>query len=637
MDKAFKRAPIHELLDSADPKVKEQMDILKFFVEEKNADLNVEDKNGNTSLHFACQHRNKDAVKYLVETDKIKLNIKNKANKTPLEVALEMNCDTELIELIIDNFEGKDLDNDFFFRLLKLKTTDLVEESSIEYVITQLATMIKANINMIKFKFLSVGKMVNYYAEKEEKVTPLQLAIEKNLTKIAFVLIKLGAGLNFPDGEKAITVLAKNCSIEMLEMLNKEYRLDLFAMNSSDQNALHLAANSSAISTQKEQFFKIYIEIVEERLPPNKSLNKDLLSKRDKTTEKDWPISIAMKKNCCSIVKMLIEKDRDQLHLIQDENGNNLTHLVAEIGSIDMLKMLKDEKFNIFEKNTSINKQNQNMLHIAVFKNHSKQFIEALKNLFDANNKDISVYLNEKDSSSSIPLFVSIKNNNIDVAELLLSYYDEKMLEELNNNRLLIEYVAQFGSIDMLILLEKKLERLEIGNKSSIIAFENGRFEILEKLVSINSNLMNLLENDTDGNSLFHICAQNNNIKGFKYLIKSLKKLQDESAPKSLKECLTQVNSFKQTILHVASLHGYFEFVKEILETNYDFPGIDRFRSDLVFAIDNEEDNCLLIALNGFKSKQSNNKMFQDIANYLWSKYYDLEFIFKVRNRFPLF
>jgi len=247
------------------------------------------------------------------------------------------------------------------------------------------------------------------------------------------------------------------------------------------------------------------------------------------------------------------------------------------------------------------------------------------------------VYLNEKDSSSSIPLFVSIKNNNIDVAELLLSYYDEKMLEELNNNRLLIEYVAQFGSIDMLILLEKKLERLEIGNKSSIIAFENGRFEILEKLVSINSNLMNLLENDTDGNSLFHICAQNNNIKGFKYLIKSLKKLQDESAPKSLKECLTQVNSFKQTILHVASLHGYFEFVKEILETNYDFPGIDRFRSDLVFAIDNEEDNCLLIALNGFKSKQSNNKMFQDIANYLWSKYYDLEFIFKVRNRFPLF
>jgi len=292
--------------------------------------------------------------------------------------------------------------------------------------------------------------------------------------------------------------------------------------------------------------------------------------------------------------------------------------------------MLKDEKFNIFEKNTSINKQNQNMLHIAVFKNHSKPFIEALKEFFDANNKDIRVYLNEKDSSFNIPLFASIKNDNIDVAGLLLSYYDKKMLEELNNSNL-IEYVAKFGSTKMLNLLEKKIERLKIGNEAFIIAFKNGRIEIFKKLVRINSNRIDLLENDTDGNSLFHICVQKNNIKGYKYLIE----LQDESDPKSLKECLTQINYFKQTILHVACLHGHFEFVKEILETNYNFPGIDRYRSDLVFAINNEGDSCLTIALNGFISSQQQN--FQDIAYYLWSKYYDLEFIFKVKNRFPPF
>ena len=632
IDKAFKRAPIHELLDCAAAADKEnkQMNILKFFVNEKNADVNAEDINGFTPLHVACQHKNKEAVQFLVETNGIKLNARNKANKTPLELALEMKCSSEILQLMLEKFEGKDLKNDFFLRLLKLKISDLVEEDSIEYVITQLSNRIKTN--KIYFKFLTVGKMVNYYDEKE-KITPLQLAIEKNLTKVAFVLISLGAGLNFPNGEKAVTILAKNCFTEMFEKLNDEYHLDLFSVNSNDQNALHLAAQSS--STQKEKFFEYYIKIVEQRLsnkliPSNKCLKKDLLRKRDKTTEKEWPISIAMKKNCCSIVKMLIEKDQDQLHLVQDDDGNNLTHLVAEMGSVDMLEMFKDSRFNIFEKNMNKNKHNNNMLHAAVLKNHSMQFIEALKSFLDANNIKIRVYLNEKNSSSCYPLFISIKNNNTDVAKLLLSYYEEDMLKELNSSNL-VDYIAQFGSFEMLSLFGQKLKNLVTGNKSSRIAFENGRFEILENLVKINSSLKNLLENDTDGNSLFHLCAQNNNIKGFRYLIKSLKKLQDESAPKGVKECLTQVNSFKQTILHIACQMGHFEFVKEILETNYDFHGIDKFRSDLVFAIDNEEDNCLLIALNGFKSNAHSNKIkFQDIANYLWSKYYDLEFIFKV-------
>jgi hypothetical protein len=75
----------------------------------------------------------------------------------------------------------------------------------------------------------------------------------------------------------------------------------------------------------------------------------------------------------------------------------------------------------------------------------------------------------------------------------------------------------------MLNLLVRKFDiKLEINTKAAQIAFKNGQFDILVELVRSNSNFINLLENDKDGNSLFHICAQDSNIKGFKYLVKNL-------------------------------------------------------------------------------------------------------------------
>lgn len=62
------------------------IDIVKYFVEEANADLNFSDEDGNTPLHFAANSGNLKMVKYLVEsgaaTDK-----PDKKGNTPLDVA----------------------------------------------------------------------------------------------------------------------------------------------------------------------------------------------------------------------------------------------------------------------------------------------------------------------------------------------------------------------------------------------------------------------------------------------------------------------------------------------------------------------------------------------------------------------
>lgn len=53
----------------------------------KNADINAEDIEGNTPLHYASKNRRADAIKFLVSQPGIKKNVKNKFNETPISLS----------------------------------------------------------------------------------------------------------------------------------------------------------------------------------------------------------------------------------------------------------------------------------------------------------------------------------------------------------------------------------------------------------------------------------------------------------------------------------------------------------------------------------------------------------------------
>lgn len=86
------KAAIHDYARNGDLEgVKKQL--------RKGVDVNIQDKDGNAPLHWACYEGHTDIVKLLCEQDGIDLNIQNKWGDTPLHRAC-YNEHTDIVKLL---------------------------------------------------------------------------------------------------------------------------------------------------------------------------------------------------------------------------------------------------------------------------------------------------------------------------------------------------------------------------------------------------------------------------------------------------------------------------------------------------------------------------------------------------------
>lgn len=72
--------------------------IVQFLVEHSTSSVNTRDKNGNSPLHFACQHNFCEIIE-LLRAAGADLKLKNKANQTPEQLA-EAEDRKEVVELL---------------------------------------------------------------------------------------------------------------------------------------------------------------------------------------------------------------------------------------------------------------------------------------------------------------------------------------------------------------------------------------------------------------------------------------------------------------------------------------------------------------------------------------------------------
>lgn len=296
-------------------------------------------------------------------------------------------------------------------------STNIRFQDSIERIIKK----IKSNqISKQYFRFIS--RMFNYYHENE-KITPLQIAIEKNLIIIVTILLECDVKLTFPNGDNVINVIAKTCSIKILDDFGKEF--DLFATNKMNQNAIHSLTES--ISENKIEFLDKYYDLIKQ-----KSIKlKDLFNKKDEYD--NYPIQKAVLKDDVAVAKWIISKDLKQLTKKLDSENNSFFHLIAKTNSLPMLDMIINNKFNVFDQGKVTNKKNQNVLHIALSNSTSSlDFIKKLIQFLTDKNQNLNDYLHEADKSNFIPLFYAIKNNNISIFEYLFERIKPEDLNKLS-------------------------------------------------------------------------------------------------------------------------------------------------------------------------------------------------------------
>ena len=103
----FGRTPLHMACE------KGHLDLVKYLVEQKNANISALDNNDNTILHLACFHDNMPVIKFIVEELKFPINIQNKNGWTPLKYA-----------------SGKDLSNVVKYLLSKGADCNIVDKNN---------------------------------------------------------------------------------------------------------------------------------------------------------------------------------------------------------------------------------------------------------------------------------------------------------------------------------------------------------------------------------------------------------------------------------------------------------------------------------------------------------------------------
>ena len=91
------------------------MDIIKYLIEEQNADPEAKTHEGQTPLFFACQYGNLDAVKYLIDQRNVNIESTDPDGERPLMCAARCGH-TEIVKYLISkgadksarNFTGRD-------------------------------------------------------------------------------------------------------------------------------------------------------------------------------------------------------------------------------------------------------------------------------------------------------------------------------------------------------------------------------------------------------------------------------------------------------------------------------------------------------------------------------------------------
>jgi ankyrin repeat protein len=217
--------------------------------------------------------------------------------------------------------------------------------------------------------------------------------------------------------------------------------------------------------------------------------------------------------------KILIDANPDLLNQRDPFNGNTALHSAAEMGNLEVVKYLIDEKG--VDVNQA-NKDGERVLHLAAGD------LEVVKYLIDEKKVDI----NQFDRFGQTTLHYAARNRNLEVVKYLI---DEKKVD--------VNQADKWGR--------------------TALHYATGDLEVMKYL--IDEKLVDVNQATKDDITALHFAAQEGHVEVVRYLI-------DEK-----KVDVNQFNIFGQTTLHFAAQEGHVEVVRYLIDEK----GVDVNQADV--------------------------------------------------------
>ena len=263
-----------------------------------------------------------------------------------------------------------------------------------------------------------------------------------------------------------------------------------------------------------------------------------------KTDEKKQTIlHLAIENHQLKIVELLLRDFNASKNLKEGVNGNMPIHLAAKLGSIEVFNLLQKYDAVSFETNNS----SENALHIAAYYNRNKFIAEFLK----------------------YEMFLMNENSETD-----------KNIDENYDNCACKCGLDAKSHIPSVRVRDNKL------NTPLLVALACSNQKCVEEL--IDNIYIELDATDCNGNTMYHVCTENENFESLNYLIEKFN-------PNNEFKVYNIKNSTEETILHSSCRKGNLEITNLIMnklhETNTVF-------DELLFSKNKDGQTCFHVAAN---------------------------------------
>ncbi|KAK4878428.1 hypothetical protein RN001_010934 [Aquatica leii] len=396
------------------------------YLLDKGSEINKQDVDKNTSLHYACINNKLENVKVLLQNC-AKINLLNVNNNSPLHYAIRR-CYPEISEYLLKNGANPNFQNRNQFTALHFVFTCGHEKSLIELMIkcgadpnlqnnklnTGLHYASQMGYTDILIELINRGGNVNILNYNNE--SPLFFAVRFGHEDTALVLLSKGADISFrnKDGQTVLNIAAEKGRRELVVA---------FIARGADINNTDIDKDSPLNDALKNNHFDVAKVLVESGADGNISNNDgycalhyvagvdtallhEILKSADvnaKTVTGDTALHLALSNNKISNALELLHKGADVN--IVNSVGNSPLHIAAFLGDTQIVAL-------ILEKCVNCDKPNFNgdtPLHIALKKRHID-----CGNLL-VSNCDINM-LNDEGTA----LHYAVKKSNVAIVSFLL-------------------------------------------------------------------------------------------------------------------------------------------------------------------------------------------------------------------------
>ncbi|CAF0854801.1 unnamed protein product [Brachionus calyciflorus] len=506
------------------------LDTFKLFIDH-GSNVNNQDENGYTTLHYAALKNSYEIAFKLVNLSGIKISIEDKKQFTPLHVALKYDSNDVALLLIDYTPPEKLACYKIPNAIMPIHLACKSKEEKLEIV--------RKILYKLKQESTNEKNYLDYVLKKEDsnRQPVVFIAINNNHLDIVETLYKeFNLDRELKEGKLgnlAVHAGAKNGSVKILDILAKNDAIS-FGQNNNLDNALHIATENNSVKFIKE--FIIYEKNMLNRVETDRnyfcacicSVGSHTPSVRVRNKKLFTPLMSALVHGNHKCVEELLVNSQDIELDTKDVEGNTFYHLCAQFNNLESLKYFLQKYFHqtnevLFFRNC----QDDTVLHVACRFGNLEVIKMLLQKIYDTNtpadsllysqnmngqtcfhlacirgyfniveyflrDRKLTQFLEHVDNNSNTCLHLATKHGHASIVTLLLDYGAD-VTSKNEDNLTSLDLSCRLGFFEISKIIIHKYSKMSESQTALHTAALEGAHEVV-KLLLMKGAVVNKLD-----------------------------------------------------------------------------------------------------------------------------------------------